>query len=371
MSKRLVAVLLITALIVVGGALVLARQRSLRELQPPANPARPVLTAAVRLGGGAELIRTVALVQPDSAATVAAQVGGVLLEVRRREGDRVTAGELLARIEPRTLDDAVATAQARLAAAAEELTRVEAVQRRDEGLFAGQAISRQAYDVSRAQLEAARAAEVGARRALDSARTARGYADVVAPQAGVVSARLVEPGDVAAPGKPLFVLQARGRARLLSKLSQDALARVAPGAEVTFSDGARERSGRVTRIYPALDATRLGSVETVLPEPPFGLPPGAVVGAAYQARPAEGMVVPTLALLDGLRETLVVRVSEGKAEPVPVDVLARGERDAVVRGGLAAGDLVVTGLASELAALTAGTPLRPVEAPGTPAGVAP
>ncbi len=361
MSKRLVAVVVLVVLVAAGGGLILARRRALRDLQPPSSPPLPVLAAPVRQGRVAEVVRTVALVQSDTSATVAAQVGGALLEVRRREGDRVAAGDLLARIDPRTLDDAAATAQARLAAAAEELARVEAVHRRDEALFAGKAIARQAYDASQAQLEGARAAEVAARRALDSARTARAYADVVAPRAGVVTARLVEPGDLAAPGKPLFVLQARGQARLLSKLSQDAVARLAPGLAVTFSDGSRELVARVTRLYPALDASRLGSVETVLAEPPFGLPPGAVVGAAYQARAAEGLLVPNLALLDGLRETLVVRVVDGKAQPVPVTVLARGEQDAVIRGGLAAGDLVVTGLASELMALTAGTPLRAAE----------
>jgi RND family efflux transporter MFP subunit len=362
MSKRLVAAVILVVLVAGGAGLILVRKRGLRDLQPPANPPRPVVVVPVRQGAGAEVIRTVALVQPDTAATVAAQVGGVLVEVRRREGDRVGAGEVLARIEPRTLDDAVETARARLAAASVDLARVEAVQKRDEALFAGKAISRQGYDASRAQLEGARAAEVAARRSLDSARTSRAYADVVAPQAGVVSARLVEPGDMAVPGKPLFVLQARGQARLLSKFSQDGLARLAPGMGVTFSEGPREISGRVTRVYPALDASRLGSVETVLPEPPFGLPPGAVVAAAYQARPTEGLVVPNLALLDGLHETLVVRVSDGRAQTVPVTVLARGERDAVVRGGLAAGDLVVTGLASELMSLTAGTPLRAAEA---------
>ena len=364
MSKRAVAAVVVALLVVGGAALIVARKRALRDLQPPARPPRPVVVAPVRRGSGAEVIRTVALLQPDTSATVAAQVGGVLVEVRHREGDRVAAGEPLARIDARTLDDAVATARARLAAAAEERARVEAVARRDETLLAGKALSRQAYDAGRAQLEGARAAEVAARRGLDSARTSRAYADVTAPRAGVVTARLVEPGDMAAPGRPLFVIQARGQARLLSKLSQDALARLAPGATVTFSAGAREVTARVSRVYPALDASRLGSVETVLPAPPFDLPPGAVVAAAYRARPAEGLLVPVLALLEGLHETVVVRVGAGRAEPVPVTVLARGDGDAVVRGGLAAGDLLVTGLPSELMALTAGTPLRAVDAPG-------
>jgi RND family efflux transporter MFP subunit len=358
--KKIVAVVVVLALFATGAGLVAKRRRALASLPPPATAPVPVAVAGVRDGAVAEGVRTVALVQAETATTVSAQSGGTLVQVLRREGDRVVRAELLARIDPRMLDDAAEAAQARLAAASEELARQEAVHERDATLFGGKAISRQAFDASRAQLEGARATEISARRALETARTARGYADVVAPYSGVVTARLAEPGDLASPGKPLFVLQAAGKARLVSKLSQSSLAGIAPGSPVTFASADRTAAGRVTRVYPALDSTHLGSVETILPQAPFGLLPGAVVAATYEVRPAHGLVVPALALLEGLEETLVVRVKDARAEPVPVTVVARGAREAVVTGALALGDVVVTGLPSELTALTAGTLLRAV-----------
>ena len=54
-----------------------------------------------------------------------------------------------------------------------------------------------------------------------------------------------------------------------------------------------------------------------------------------------------------------MRVKDGKAEPVRVVVAGGDGRAAAVKGDLAAGDLVVTGLPSELMALTAGTPVAP------------
>ncbi len=359
MTRRIVVILLVLAVVAGGAAVVVHRKRALEHLETPERVPIPVSVEAVRDGTVAEAVRTVALIQAESATTVAAQVAGVLTEVRRREGDRVERGALLARIDARTLDDAVASARARHAAALEELTREQAVHRRDETLFAGKAISRQAFEASSAQLEAARASEIAARRALESVRTARGYADVVAPYRGVVTARLVEPGDLATPGKPLFAIQGPASVKLLSKLSQSSLALIAPGASVTFSDGNDELRARVTRVYPALDAARLGSVETLVAEAPFGLRPGSVVGAVYGASAVRGLVVPSLALLEGLQETLVVRVRDGRADPVPVTVAARGAREAVVEGEVKPGDLVVTGLPSELMALTAGTPLQP------------
>lgn len=356
--KKIVAVIVVLGVVAGGAAVVVKRKRELAALAPAGTPPIPVAVAAVREGVAEERVRTVALVQADSATVVSAQVGGALVAVLRREGDAVRRGEVLARIDPRTLDDAVDAARARAAAAAEELARQDAVHQRDEALLAGKAMSRQAFDASRAQLEGARAADVAARRALESARTARGYADVVAPYAGVVTGRMVEPGDLATPGRPLFALQAAGQARLVSKLSQAALAGIVPGAPVTFTGPGGAVPGKVTRVYPALDGARLGTVESVLPAAPFGLRPGSIVAATYQVRPVRGLVVPALALLEGLDETLVVRVREGRAEPVPVVVAARGARDASVTGSLAAGDRVVTGLPSELMALTAGTPVR-------------
>lgn len=362
--KKIVAAVVALAVVAAGAVLIVKRKRALEALAPPATAPVPVTVAAVREGEVAEVVRTVALVQPETATTIAARVGGTLVKVLRREGDHVARGELLARVDPSTLEDATEAARARLAAATEELSRQEAVHRRDEALFAGKAISRQAFDASRAQLEGARAVEVAAHRALDTARTTRSYADVVAPYAGVVTARLVEPGDLATPGKPLFALQATGKARLLSKLSQTSFAGITPDSAVTFSLGDRTIGGRITRVYPALDGARLGSVETVLQESPFGLPSGAVVAATYDVSPVRGLVVPSLALLEGLDETLVVRLKDGRAQPIPVTVAARGAREVAVTGALTPGDMVVTALPSELMALTAGRSLRAV-APAT------
>jgi RND family efflux transporter MFP subunit len=277
-----------------------------------------------------------------------------------REGDRVHAGEVLALVDARPLEDAAQAAEARLAAAREALRTQEAVFGRDQALVDGGALSRQAFEVSRAQLEAARASLVGAERSLATARVQRGYASVAAPYGGVVTARLAEPGDLAAPGKPLYTIQRDGGVRVLSKLSQESLRRLTPGGEVAFSWQGEQLVGRTSRIHPALDASHLGTVETVLASAPFGLPAGATVEASYRTPPLPGLVVPAEALVEGLSETLVVKLAERKARPVRVSVAARSTEGAVVSGEIAEGDEVVVGLPSELMALTAGTPLAPV-----------
>jgi RND family efflux transporter MFP subunit len=360
MTKRVLTIGFAVIVVVVLAMAVVHRKRQLAHLAPPANPPTPVSTATVRDGDTGTSVETVALVQSETAATVAAQVPGAILEMRWREGDRVTKGQVMALIDPRTLDDAVQAAEARLAAAQEDYDKQAAIFARDKVLLAGGAIAQQAFDISKAQLAGAQAARVSAEKALGSTRVMRSYASVSAPYAGVVTARLAEPGDLASPGRPLYTLQIPGPVKLLSKLAQDQLAQLRVGDAVTFGSGALTALAKTTRFYPALDAAHLGSVETVLPQAPFDLPPGATVAARYAAASAHGLVVPNEALLQGIETTLVIKVENGTARPVPITVLRRGDDGAVVApraGQLHAGDTVVVGLPSELMALTAGMPL--------------
>ncbi len=361
MSKKLVVVLIVI-LVVVGLTLaVVHKEWQLAHLPPPANPPMPVVTTVVRQGEASNTVATVALIQSETSATVSAEVPGALVEVRFHEGDRVSKGEMMAQIDPRTFDDAVQAAQARVAAAEEDYAKQKAIFDRDTALLQGGAIAQQAFDISKAQLAGSEAARVTAARALQTARVYRSYCSVQAPYSGVVTARLVEPGDLAGPGKPLYTLQIPGPVKLLSKLSQDQLGRIRVGGAVTFTNAGQTLAVATSRIYPALDAAHLGSVETDLKEAPFGLPSGATVAASYAAAPVQGLLVPNDALLQGIEKTTVVKVEQGKAQPVPVTVIGRGETSSAVAAGeaLKAGDVLIVGLPSELMALTAGTPVAP------------
>jgi RND family efflux transporter MFP subunit len=358
MIKRLVAVSVVLAVVAAGALVIAHKKREIAALPTPESPPVPVLTATVKDGSVARVVHTVALVQSDRASTVAAQVPGTVLDVRGREGDRIRKGQLMARIDSRVLQDAVEAARARLSAAESDLVKQQAIFERDSALFSTHDVPRQTFDVSKAQLEASRANMVVARQAYESARTARSYADVTAPYDAIITARQVEPGDIAAAGKPLFMLQVQGHVRMQSKVSQDDLSRLLPGGDVVFSANGQVLAARITRIYPSLDVSRLGMVETELEASPFGLPPGATVAASYSGAAGSGLVVPVSALLQGLQETVVVRVRQGVTEAVPVTITSRTCKDAVVSGRLSPGDVLVIGLPSELMALSNGARVK-------------
>lgn len=357
MSKRAVIIVSFIVVLVAGGAAIVHKKRSIAALPSPEQVALPVETARVVAGAVSERVSTAAMVRADSTATVAAQVGGTLLDMRLREGDTVRAGEVVARIDARPLADVVDSASARVAAARQAMATQEAIFARDKALLDGGAIAQQAFDASRAQLESARASLVVAERSVSTARLQSSYANVTAPFSGTITARLAEPGDLAAPGRALYTLQRPGSVRVISKLSQEALSRLRPGARATFSWGGQTADAKVSRIYPALDATFLGAVESDLPAAPFALPNGATLHAEYEAPAHAGLVVPASAILDGLNGSLVVRIVNGKADPVAVHVVARGESTVTIEGAVSAGDEVVLGLPSELMLLAKGTPV--------------
>jgi RND family efflux transporter MFP subunit len=365
MNRKILGIVLAIA-VVAGGAFVLRhRRQTLARMAPPASVPVPVDVARVARGTVSESIDTLAVVESGQTATVAAQAAGALVEVRPREGDAVARGELVARIEAHVLDDALAAAEARFASARVELSTQEAATRRDQVLFDHEALSRQALEASQARLEGASSGRIAAERALATARVLRSYCDVRAPFAGVVTARLVEVGDLAAPGKPLFTLQKPGPVRVAAKLAQDALARLRLGDRALYSVGGRTLAATVTRLYPALDGAHLGTVESDLEAAPFGLPPGSTLAARFQPAGREGLLVPAAALLSGTDRTLVIRANGGVATPVQVTVLANDGERAVVAGPLAEGDFLAVGLPSELLALTAGTAIAPTSGAGS------
>ena len=359
MTKRNLAIL-IPILVLAGMALAIgAKRRAIARMAPPAEVAVPVQTAQAQQGTAGGTLSTVALIEATTSATVSAQVAGTLLEVKVQEGDQVRKGQTLAIIDARTLEDAVQSAEARLGAARQDLSRQQAVFARDQALVEAGAISRQAFELSEAQLASVKAGSVSAERSLASVKTQRSFASVPAPYTGTITQKLVNAGDLAVPGKPLFAMQVPGPVKLISKLSQESLAALPKGGEVVLRSGSAELKLKTSRVYPALDATHLGVVETNLPSAPFGLPAGATVQAEYRTLPVQGVVVPVSALLEGMNQTLVVKVVNGKAAPTPVTVLVRGDRTAAVKGGVQAGEQVILGLPSELMALTAGTPVQP------------
>jgi RND family efflux transporter MFP subunit len=368
----------IVVAVIIASALLLVRIQRVREKEnAPVVPKVPVAveTAPVTRGTVVPTRHVLGTVVGADEASVAPRVMGQVVEVLVRESDAVRRGEVVAVLDARELEDALAEAEAGLLAAREGLTAAEtadAAERdalaRDRRLHEARAISDEQWErsqaaaaASSAHLEAARAQVEIADKRLDQARTRLTYCRIASPVTGVVARRLADPGDLAVPGKPLLEIVRQERVRVRAQVPPEDLPDLAVGRKVTLSlDGAQVEAA-VSRVFPAMDPSHLATFEADLPRPPAGFVSGATVGVDVHLASAEGLTVPTGALLEGASGTWVFKVADAAVHAVPVQVEARSPERAVVGSDLAVGDRVVVSRPSRLMTLADGVAVRPVE----------
>ncbi len=318
----------------------------------------PTLERAVRRLGRAEA---------PLAASIAAPVAAVVKTVGPREGDAVKAGEALATLDDGLLAPRLRGAQAEVARVSAELrlARAELGRLRTLG-EAGSALTvtgpeRERQEARVAVLEAGLAA---ARAAVDLVEAERARHVVTAPFDGTVAARHLDPGAWAAAGAAIVDLVGAGPVEVFVEVPAEALGEVTAGAPVALEGAAGGPTipAVVRGVGPSLEPATQGVRLRVSPEgeAATGLRPGAPVHVILSnaLTESDAVRVPLDAVKRGPdRAWLYVVPDEPGAEPddgpdgegalvprrVEVVILARGARDALVRGeGLTAGARVIT-----------------------------
>ena len=200
---------------------------------------------------------------PWQEASVSARMNGLrLVEVRADVGDVVRRGQLLARFDTDTLQAEEAQLRAAVAEAQAAASQADANRRRVLTLKAAGAISERNFLEDMTQAETAQAQLGGAQAQLLSKQLELRYAEVLAPDDGVVSLRDAMLGVVASSGDELFRLIRQNRLEWRGELTASQLAQIATGQIVTLTlpDG-HTAAARVRMTSPTLDAqSRLGIV---------------------------------------------------------------------------------------------------------------
>ena len=144
------------------------------------------------------------LVESTNSATVSAQVSGRVEKVLVDVGDVVAAGSTIVTITSVEQYQMLTQAQAQLAAANASLVAEQQEFDRISSLVERQLVSVAERDRAKARLDNAKAQLRSAQAAVERAEEQLSYTEVKAPYGGVVSARLVEPGELVQPGTPLM-----------------------------------------------------------------------------------------------------------------------------------------------------------------------
>jgi RND family efflux transporter MFP subunit len=297
-------------------------------------------------------------------ATVRAELGGSVLQVSVDEGESVRRGQVIARIEAATLDDARRSAETALKAAQTQLAVTEREAERTEQLVAAGALAAREVDLARSNVSAAQAQVADAQSRLVAAQKQLGDAIVRAPITGVVSDRAVNTGDIVTAGTPLFTVINPSSMRLEASVPSDELGALRVGETVLFTvrGYAQPFEGKVERISPAADpVTRQVPIFVSVPNIGGRLVAGLYAEGRVATESASGLIVAADAVNESGESAWVLRVRDGRTERVEVQVGVRDSRTERVQltSGVNEGDVLLRGPAQGISpgtAVTVGAP---------------
>jgi membrane fusion protein, multidrug efflux system len=276
------------------------------------------------------------------------RVAGRVIERNADVGVHVTAGQILARIDPKEQESDVAASAATVQAAEAQLRVASSKFDRQKTLLAQGFTTRREYDQAEQTFRVAQGSLDSARAQLGSTRDQQSQTTLTAPASGVITARNMEIGQVAQPAQTVFTLAQDGPRDAVFNVHESMVGRngVDNAVEIALaSDPAVKTVGELREVAPAIDtATGTVRVKIGLASAPPEMVLGSPVIATAHVRPRKMAVLPWSALFSQ-KEKPAVWIVDPQTMTVSlrrIEIESYRTGEAVVRGGLQQGDVVVT-----------------------------
>jgi RND family efflux transporter MFP subunit len=332
-------------LLALGSLLLLAACQA--ETAPAPQAERPVQVQRVAFSADQATREFVGVVRARHETDLGFRVAGKIVTRRVNVGDRVRVGDVVAQLDPEDLRLQAESAEAEFAAATANLAQATADHKRYVTLRERGFASVAEFDRKTAAKEEAEGRLARARRALELARNQLGYADLKANADGVITAALAEPGQVIAVGQPVLRLAHRGEKEAVVALPETWLAdaREAKASVTLWSGNGRRFAAHLRELSPQADpATRTYAARFTIKGADESIALG-MTATVTLSRTAEKPVakLPLSAVIShGGGPSVYVVDGSGALTRRPVTVASFNEDAALVTGGIAAGDRVVT-----------------------------
>ncbi len=319
---------------------------------PP--PVRIVRTVTVEPAPDVPDLRLTGHIEAQDQAALSFRIGGRLAARMVGVGAGVREGEIVARLDPETELNQLRSARAALTGTQGALRKAENQLQRQRHLL-------ERNVTTQADFEAAEQARTAAQAELDalaarvrSAEDFVGFTTLKADAPGLVTDVGAEPGEVVAAGRMILRLARREGRDAVFEVPADTIRVLPPDARVEVSlsgDPGVTVIGRVREVAPQADpVTRTFRVRVGLSEPPRSFHLGTTVSGSVRSDGMSGTTIPSTALIQGGGDASVWIVDPASltVSMRKLDVISADPAEALVRTGLALGDIVVTAGASLL-----------------------
>ena len=262
-------------------ALIATAVASCDKPAPPTSQARPVRAVAVERQAEGETVSLTGHVRAKDQANLAFRLDGRMIERPVNVGDVLTAGEVVAHLDPQIQKNGLNTAQANLASVEALLVQARLTLGRQQQLVKDGWTSRANFDEARQKFETIQAQVDAAQAQVSTAQEQLSYTVLYADAPGAVTAKGAEPGEVVHAGQMIVQLARQGGRdavfdvpeQLMRTGPRDPLVQIALANDPTV-----RATGRVREVAPQADATtRTFQFKVGIIDPPEGMELGSTV----------------------------------------------------------------------------------------------
>jgi membrane fusion protein, multidrug efflux system len=333
---------------ILAAALIAATLGGCGKPVPPPAAARPVQTVTVERHAEGETVSLTGQVRAKDQVSLAFRIDGRMIDRPVHVGDVLTAGQVVARLDPQNQQNELRSAQASLASAEAVLTQTRLAFLRNQTLVKEGAVSRAKFDEAQQDFATAQAKVDSAQAELRIEQDRLGYTTLFADAPGAVTATGAEPGEVVRAGQMIVQLARQGGRDAVFDVPEQLILTGPrdPVVELALSNDPKvTATGRVREVAPQADpATRTFQVKVGIINPPDAMRLGATVTGRIKLPAPPGVEVPPSALTEANGHP-AVWVFDAQSKTVSlrnVDVLRYDAASVVISHGLETGDVVVT-----------------------------
>jgi RND family efflux transporter MFP subunit len=303
----------------------------------------PLQSEKVRLQSLSRVFRLDGVVEAINQATVSAQTGGTIQDIKVDVDDYVEKGEIIISLKDVSQQAQLKKAQAGEKEAISNLAKAQDEYDRVKDVFAKKVVSKASMDEATHALSAAKARLDSARASLDEAREQLSYTRVKAPYSGIVTRRHVEVGETVQPGTKLMTGVSLDKLRVNVDVPQTLIKKIRQYDKAfVYSEADVPVAVEKITVFPIADhASNTFMVRLDLPEGIRGLFPGMFVKASFVTGEKQVLLVPQKSIVHRSEVTAVYVLDEaGSVNFRHIRIGSASDNMQVVLSGLNEGESV-------------------------------